>query len=277
VALGLLLQTAARVPAAFRMKVFTDAQRLGLSIATILSTMLSTSFYGLLLPGGLAGGVAGWMKYVQHGAAGGPVLASLFVNRAAEILAALTAGACWWMLDDGSTGIAAALFVGCAIAALLAAYRLFFGHSHVLAAALERLTTGPELRATFVYRKLHAFAGHLARVRELPRKATVTVLLASLAQDLLAATGFYMLARALDLGLSFTAAAWMRVAVHLLVMLPVSISGLGVREGALVLLTASYGVAAPEAVAWSFLVFAGTLLAASPGALIEARALWKKR
>jgi uncharacterized protein (TIRG00374 family) len=277
VVMGLLLQTAARVPAAIRMKVFTDAQRLGLGIATIISIMFSTSFYGLLLPGALAGGVAGWMKYVQHGAAAGPALASMFVNRGAEVLATLTVGAYWWALDGRLTGVTAVLFVGFAIGTLFAAYRLFLGHSHALAAALEHLTTGRRLRETFVYRKLHAFAAHLARVRELSGKATVVVLLASLAQDLVAAATFYLLARALGLELSFVTVAWIRVAVHLLVMLPVSISGLGVREGTLVLLTAPYGIAAPEAVAWSFVIFAGTLLAASTGGLIEARTLWKKR
>lgn len=277
VAVGLLLQTAARVPAAVRMKVFTDAQQLGLGIGTIISIMFSTSFYGLLLPGALAGGVAGWMKYVQHGAAAGPALAAIFVNRAAEILALLTAGAYWWTLDGRATGIAAALLIGLSIGALLAAYRLFFGHSHALVAALERFTAGRKVRETFIVRKLLAFAAHLARVRELPRKATAVVLVASLAQDLLAAAAVYAFARALDLELSFVAAAWMRIAVHFLVILPISISGLGVREGALVLLTASYGIAPHESVAWSFLIFAGTLLAASTGGLVEARALWKRK
>jgi uncharacterized protein (TIRG00374 family) len=277
VALGLLLQMAVRVPAAVRMKVFTDAQRLGLRITTILSIMLATSFYGLLLPGTLAGGLAGWMKYVQHGAAAGRSLACIVVSRAAEILATLTAGVCWWMLESRLSGIAAVLFVCLAVGLLLAAYMLLFEHSHRLSAMLERATRGSKLQQTFLYRKVHAFANHLARVRELPRRATLVVLLASVTQDLLGAAAFYMFAHALDLELGFLAVAWMRVAVHFAVMLPISISGLGVREGVLVLLAAPYAVAAPQAVAWSFVIFSGTLLAALTGGLIEARTLWKKK
>jgi uncharacterized protein (TIRG00374 family) len=276
IALALLLQIATRVPAAVRMKVFTDAQHLGLGIPTLLSVMFATTFYGLLLPGALAGG-AGLMKYVQHGAAAGRALVSMVANRTTEILATLAAGAYWWMLDGRLTGIGAVLFVGFTVAILLAVYRLLFGRSHTLAAALDHLTRGSKLSETFVCRKLRASADHLARVRELPQRATLVVLFASLAQDLLAAATFSMFAQALGLELSFVAVAWMRAAVHLLVQLPVSIFGLGVREGALVLLAAPYGIAAPQAVAWSFAIFAGTLAAAMAGGLVEARALWTKR
>lgn len=276
IALALLLQMATRVPAAVRMKVFTDAQHLGLGIPTVLSVMFATTFYGLLLPGALAGGVAGLMKYVQHGAAAGRALVSMIANRTTEILATLAAGAYWWMLDGRLTSIRAMLFVGFTVALLLAVYRLLFGRSHTLAAALDHLTRGRRLSEAFVYRKLRASAGHLARVRELPQRATLVVLFASLAQDLLAAATFFMFAQALGLELSFVAVAWMRVAVHLLVQLPISIHGLGVREGALVLLVAPYGIAAPQAVAWSFAIFAGTLAVAVAGGLVEARALWTK-
>lgn len=100
------------------------------------------------------------------------------------------------------------------------------------------------------------------------------MLAASLAQDLLRAAGAYSFARALDLDLGFLTVAWMRVAVHAVMLLPISIAGLGVRESTLVLLAAPYGLTASEAVAWSFLMFAGTLLAALLGGLNEARGLW---
>ena len=53
--------------------------------------------------------------------------------------------------------------------------------------------------------------------------------------------------------------------------LPISIAGLGVREGVLVLLLASYGVSAPDALAYGLVAFAVSVLAPGlAGAIVEA-------
>ena len=56
--------------------------------------------------------------------------------------------------------------------------------------------------------------------------------------------------------------------VSLLAMLPLSLNGLGVREGSLVLLLAPYGVAAPAAVALGLAWFAMTLALGLVGGLV---------
>ena len=54
---------------------------------------------------------------------------------------------------------------------------------------------------------------------------------------------------------------WVRSIVQLVTVLPISIGGLGVREGALVLTLAWFGVADHDALALAILVFATTILA----------------
>jgi hypothetical protein len=55
-------------------------------------------------------------------------------------------------------------------------------------------------------------------------------------------------------------------------MVPISVSGLGIREGASLLLLLPYGVPGEKALALSFLIFATTLLLIGAlGGLLEAR------
>ena len=277
VVLGFGLQMLVRLPTALRMKMIADAQNLALSLATIFLTLFSTSFYGLLLPGALTGGAVTWMKYVGHGAKAGPALVSIVVNRTSELLTVAVAGIAYWVMDRYLSGAAAIGFALLTATFLLCIYLLLFGRSHYVSLLVQHGARIGPLARSFLYGKLSAFAHHLARMRELPRRTVVWVLLTTLLQDLLSVAGLYAFSRALDLELAFLTVAWMRAAIHFVVLLPLSLSGLGVREGMLVLLTAPFGIAASSAVAWSFLVFAGTLLAALGGGLVEARALWSDR
>ena len=60
----------------------------------------------------------------------------------------------------------------------------------------------------------------------------------------------------------------------LVLMLPISWSGLGVREGSLILLLRPYGVAPEDAVALSLLVFLRGTLGAICGGLLQARSFF---
>jgi glycosyltransferase 2 family protein len=97
--------------------------------------------------------------------------------------------------------------------------------------------------------------------------------LAVLAQ-LLGIGSYGLVALAIGLDLSWITIAWTRSAAMLLAILPVSVAGLGLREGALVLLLAPYGVTPADAMAFSLTAFASTTLAAGLlGGLFEARRL----
>ena len=80
---------------------------------------------------------------------------------------------------------------------------------------------------------------------------------------------FWLIAQAIPLGLSFGNIGWVRTYVLFLMALPISMLGIGVRDGALIVLLGSYGVAPPAAVAYSFLLLARTLFTALIGGAIE--------
>jgi uncharacterized membrane protein YbhN (UPF0104 family) len=70
---------------------------------------------------------------------------------------------------------------------------------------------------------------------------------------------------------------WVRSVVVVLTLLPISIGGVGVREGVLVVTLATFGVPAHEALAFSILVFATTILAPGLAGGVVEGAQWLAR
>ena len=82
----------------------------------------------------------------------------------------------------------------------------------------------------------------------------------------------YLLAMALNINISFLNIGWVRSVIIIFTTLPISFSGVGLREGGFIVLLGTYGVPSEEALALAFLVFATVLFLAGVGGLMEA---WK--
>jgi uncharacterized membrane protein YbhN (UPF0104 family) len=99
----------------------------------------------------------------------------------------------------------------------------------------------------------------------------------ALARHLLGIVSFMLVALSLDLHISFMTIGWIRVVMHALLMLPISMAGIGVREGSLVVLLQEYAVSPNDAVALAFLLFIVQLLSTSTGGLFEVKNLLGSR
>jgi len=97
-AIGFALLFLARLIAAWRMKLLTDAQDLRLSMPEIFEIGTTSTFYGLILPGTLSGGLIRWYKLARQGNALG-ALASLTWDRLADTVAVALIGIIGWGLS----------------------------------------------------------------------------------------------------------------------------------------------------------------------------------
>jgi uncharacterized membrane protein YbhN (UPF0104 family) len=84
----------------------------------------------------------------------------------------------------------------------------------------------------------------------------------------LAAAAIVLLARAIDVDLSFALAVASLVIVTVVTMVPVSIGGFGVRESSYVVLLGSAGIGATDATLISLLTVAAFAIASAPGAVV---------
>gem|GEM_PF-7122661 len=107
----------------------------------------------------------------------------------------------------------------------------------------------------------------IAKSRQLPGRSIVAVSIISIIEHLAGIFLFLLLAHAVSAKLIFVQLGWLRSAVVLVQLLPVSFSGLGVREGTFVLLSQPYGVAGVLAECMSLLLLAKTCLSVPSVAL----------
>lgn len=272
VGIGFILLTT--YAAAIQLKMLTDRQGMTRPLGELVAINLATSFYGLFLPGYLAGGVLRWYKLARSEQRPLEALATLVYNRLLELAAAVGLGLVFWLADPLARS---SWLVPVVFALLLLGLVGFQGVVAYppLTTALVRLLhrTGiPRLAPARVRARARAAfetGTRLGRVSPATLAAPAAV---CVARHLLGVLLFMCFARALGLPLTFTNLGWVRSVLLLVGLLPVSLGGLGVREGSLVVLLHPYQVPAADALAFGFLLFARDLLTGAAGGLLEARA-----
>ena len=152
-----------------------------------------------------------------------------------------------------------------ALLALLATALALVG----LALAADQLAHGVESGRWSRSSRARSLAASARAFRQLPPRSALRIFALSLLGHSLGIAVWLGLARSLGLTLSLPGLGWVRSAVQTANMLPISISGLGVREGALVVLLGPYAVSSADAVALSFLVFGLALLYGLLGGVLE--------
>jgi glycosyltransferase 2 family protein len=252
-----------------RLKRLCVAHGHGWSTLEIFQINLATRFYGLFLPGGNFTGIA--IRFYKltgdHKHYLGTAVA-LFYDRIAATVTLCALGAGFWLAerpDDSWQALAAIL---AALLVMVCALLILFGKSPGRLVTRLRHMAG---RVGGV--KLHTLRQAVRESRSLSARQMFYVYSLSVGAHLLGVVGWYLLSESLGLGLSLTTVGWVRTAMILATMIPISVAGLGLREGAALLLLTTYpGVENEDAIAFSFLVFiVTTLLVGLMGGLIEGK------
>lgn len=253
------------VLSAARLGVLLAAQGAKLSLWQIVRINFATGFWKLFLPGTLAGGPIRWLKLSRAGGGTVEPIAAIVYSRIAYMGGMALLGVLFVALEapGGTTHLALVsllLFVGLmvALAALLARADRW--------KLLRRLPGGED---AFPHRLIAAVSRH----RQLSGRDRIRVVVFALAENLAGTLVIFFLALALQLRLSFITLGWVRAIVYLITSLSITISGLGVREGGLMVALEPYGVPGSRAVALSLLVLGASVLIAGVGGVLELKAL----
>ncbi len=255
----------APVLSAARLGVLLTAQGSRLSVGRIVRINFTTGFWMLFVPGTLAAGPIRWIKLSRAGAGTVEPIAAIVYSRIAYMGGMALLGAVFVSLEAsrGTTTLA------------LVSLLLFVGLMVALATVLARVDGWKLVRRLpggedgLLSRSIAAAARH----RQLSGRDRARVVGFALAENLAGTLVIFFLARALRLSLSFITLGWVRAIVNLLTGLSITISGLGVREGGLMVALEPYGVPGSQAVALSLLVLGATVLVAVVGGVLELQAL----
>jgi glycosyltransferase 2 family protein len=278
VAAGLLLAVPITMIAAIRLQLLFSSIGVPVPLGQVLRINLTSSFYGLVLPGFLSTGVLRWYRLNRAGSSGARTFAVLLLSRLIETTIVVFSGLAFWLIE-GMPGdervmvpLFAALLLGLGVVYLI-------GFNRTTAERFRTSLTSP--RAGSVPAPVReALLAVVDAIRDLGHplaRRRVTVVGLSLVGHLLGILLFLFFARGLDIALPLAAAGYTRSMLLVAGMLPLSIGGFGVREGGMILLLQPYGVAPQRAVALAFLLLGRDLIGICAGGWLELRSWLARR
>jgi uncharacterized membrane protein YbhN (UPF0104 family) len=262
--LGFALNLLARVAAAERTFVISRALGLGASRRQTLQTLFISNYYALLSPGPVLSGVVSVYRYKSQGATLTGSISTLLGSRAVEAAVFIVIGAACVLIDSRISLTAVRIPLSLALVA-----GILFGIGLTGWSLLHRRQAGLLVAGIAVKPSGGGrFSQTLAVWHELLRHGPLmacTAAVPAAAQAVLSGAAVSLLAKALDIDLSLVTSIWICAAVYAVVLLPISIAGLGVRDLTLIKSFALLGLAPQLAVALSVLLLADPLLNAMIG------------
>lgn len=263
-AIGALLVS--RVLMGCRMKRVTDHQGMTLTIPQLVGISLTSTFYGTFLPGSLGGGLVRWYRLSAKDQKRSAALAAIAFDRLADTTATIALGLVCWL---ASAQARQRPVIGVIFAAGLAACSvLYLAAFHAKGSSLARRVIG-KLPNGFIRTKALNLLGAAGSYHELGLKGLLVVFGISIAIQLTGSLSFALGAQTLAIRLPFMDFAWMRSFSVLIGMIPITVAGLGVREGVFITLMVPYGIDAAQVVALAVVRMAISLIIASLGGLLE--------
>jgi uncharacterized membrane protein YbhN (UPF0104 family) len=267
---GMMLGLLTRFAAAERTQVISRALGLLVSRRQTVETLFISNFYALLSPGPVLSGVVTVYRYKNYGASVTGSVGSLLASRAIECAVFVVLGTACVLLDPRIAlnsveyPLQLAIVAIAAIAVATCAWWLLHKRHHRNGAPVALSPNA----ADGVVDKLRAVWHDV--VSRGPRMALQAAIPATV-QVILAGAAVAVLARSLSIDMSLVTAIWVSAAVYAVVLLPISIAGLGVREVTLIKSLGLLGVSAQSAVALSVLLFADPVVNAMIGGVLQFR------
>jgi uncharacterized membrane protein YbhN (UPF0104 family) len=227
---------------------------------------LIVGFYSLFLPSASTGVMKWYRLSKSHGNAS-EVFVVLLFTRIVNIACICVAG-CFALLATKIFHPSVSLFAVLLLTAIVILYLVLFvlPLAERMQRICEKKADGPQ-RAVFM--KAADLLAAVTVLRTRGRSELLSVLAASVSIQLLLFCLFAAVASSIELSLPPAALVWIGSMVYLIQLIPVSVSGLGVREGALVLLMPFYGVTPVEALTFSLIIFGYTVFVGLLGGVLE--------
>jgi hypothetical protein len=216
---------------------------------------LTNRFYATVLPRGASTAIR-WHRYRSGGDGHGALALMLFEGLVMTHTLFLCAVSLLVLdYDRAGTSVKWILVVAVlGVAACTLALLPFF--SHKLAGSLRSIKEaipflGARLKGT-LGRSIDAVAAY----KGLPSTIVLAIYGSDVATFMFQVLSAWVLCIALDIDLALGTVAWIRALTLVLMLLPFTIGGLGLREGAHIFLMGLYGVSAGDAMTFSLMMFA---------------------
>ncbi len=237
---------------AFRWRALLADRNLRVPIATLTQLYFIGQFFNTFLPSGFGGDVVRVIELARYGVSKAESLSTVFLDRLSGLMA-------FFLMTLVALPFASSLIprevlwvlVALGVAGIVGTWLMF-----------ERRLTSPLMDTLFV-RVAFPFKAKAVRLYESMRanspRATAQAMAIGFLFNLLLIAVNYLVARALGQNIALGYFFLFVPIISTLLLLPISLNGLGVREGAYVLLFASAGVSSATAASMSLAFWAITV------------------
>ena len=266
-----------RLMIAHRIKMLTDRVAMKHTVWGLFEINAISTFYGTFLPGDLAGGAVRWYKMAKPTGQNAQALAAIVFERLIDTLALVLIGLLFWFLESPPFETATINII-----LLLTLGGLVFGTvfivspraSYVVRAVLAKLPNY-KIRAV-IEEKSEKVLSSVREFRQFSPHEFLTLIVLTVARHIFSIAILVFFAKSIAMDLGFMTLGWMRSIMNIIMMLPISFAGLGVKEGGFVILMAPYGIPGSQAVALSLLTFIAHMIFALIGGAFELKNSFKK-
>ena len=226
-------------------------------------------FYSFFSPTSIIGSGLKWYK-LSSGGKEAEALSAVVFSRAWDIFLAIFWGMLWVLLGVNSQFVHP-VFFPVILSLLILGWFFIMRVSPVLGKWIQNKE---RLANHKIFQNLFSSMGKLFDAMIIYKNFSVIELLilctASLSKEIISLMGHVLLARALHISISFVDLGWMRSIFFLSALAPFTMAGgIGLREVSIVLVMSAFGIDADLAVAYSFLLYARSLMLHLSGGVIE--------
>jgi uncharacterized protein (TIRG00374 family) len=256
-----------------RLKNLADWQGLDVPFKEIVKINFISGFYGTVLAGEVVGGAVRWYRLYAIDRKGAEALAAIVFARIVSIAFLALLGILFASLDRVHPYFHTTVLILSSILTTIVAIALLGFHPRAIAIKVSLDQARHRLLPGWLRAQLGKLIIATTRFHKLPLKSVFTIAGFSLLEHMSGVLLMLLLAHSLDIAITFTQIGWVRSVVLIVTFIPASISGLGVREGALLVLLQPYSIDGADALALSLLIFGRTLVIAGIGGILE---LWER-
>ncbi len=264
---GLATMLLAHVLNAYQFKAMMAPHGFALSTSDVFRINMIAKLYSLVIPGVLGGAAVRWYYLSRPDRKRAQAAAVVLFNRLLEITVVAVTGLFFWLVDRQAEGRWFSWENLMLLAGLLAfIYLLVFNaRCHdVLRQALRTALLPASLRE-----KLNKVFEAFALYRGCSAAFHARIFSICLARQFLVTLCIFLFATGLGIAVDYDTLGWIRAVVTLVLMFPVSVGGLGVREAGFAFFLMPYGVPGEAALALSLLIFVRSLLFSLLGVVFQ--------
>lgn len=237
------------------------------SVSCIFKVTLKSSFYAMFLPGQLLGETTKIFMLSKDGSSLLERTAAVFVDKFLNLFALAFVGSCGALLSSNlhDPGITACLGSGFMISFLI---MIFLNNRQISAFFVKFAKKKIHFMKNSTLKKKAQDGLDICRMYAVRKRQLAYSAMWGILYQILIALIYYILGNGIQISVNYLDYCWVNAILTILLLLPVSISGIGIREVSLSALLGLLGVEPEQAVAVSLLLLLIQILRAVLGGIL---------